>query len=212
MPDSIILNDAAARLNIADLTSINLSRHEQLFPSTTCGFPGMGGAAMTTAEVVVADAKEAGVCVYVGSRLCYLIQKPTEEFYADLSDCRLSSASRYQGQYDRVPQPPEETFILKESKKPPTNFRKILDRAYTRARAWDYSKLTAKPATVLRVSDGAIICRVVPVDQGVSTPQFNFTEEAAQYQDINRFPYIELTDATQAPKSALGDSYSELDI
>jgi hypothetical protein len=208
MPDEIVRRDAAVRLDV-DPTTINISRHEQLFPSTACGFPGMGGAMMTTAEVVVATTKQGGACVYVADRLCYLVREPNDDFWADMKAQQLSSASRYTGQYDRVPRPPEEAFVLKGSKKAPTDFRHIIDTAYTQAHPIYNSKQEAKTTTVLRASDNAVMCVITPVEQG-GFPHFNFTEEANQYQFDGLFPRLGVFDAEsdepQLPTAAGADS------
>lgn len=185
----IVRADAAARLGI-DATTLDVTCHEQIFPSTTCGFPGIGGAAMTQATVVVADAKAQGACVYVAGRLCYLVREPNEDFYADLSAKKLSAASRYKGQYDQVPLPPEETFVLEGSKKPPMTFAKALDAAYIRSHPFSGSKIGPKPATVLRASDGVVMCRAALHEDGALSPIFDFTPEAAEYQFDGRFPRL----------------------
>jgi hypothetical protein len=189
MTDEHVRADAAARLGAPE-DAVTVSRHEQLFSSTTCGFPGMGGAAMTTAEVVSATVAGGGACVYVAARLCYLVREPNETFELDLAGRQLLPASSYKGQYDQQPQPAEDLFKLKESTRPATSFRAAIDAAYDRARPGYGYKRTAKPATVVRASDGAVICQVTPVEDGSRSPEFAFTPEARPYQFNGRFPLI----------------------
>ena len=187
--DELVRADAAARLAVAAET-ITISRHEQVFSSTACGFPGLGGAMMTPAEVTVAVAAEGGACVYVTGRLCYLVREPNEEFQRALTAHGLLPASSYRGQYDHVLQPEEELFRVKESQREPVDFRHVLDLAYERARPGYGIKRTAKPATVVRASDGALICLVTPAEEGTRSPEFTFTPEAHPYQFAGRFPRI----------------------
>lgn len=187
--DSDVLADAAARLGV-DTTALEISRHDQTFSSTTCGFPGLGGQAMTEAEVVVAAGETGGACVYVAGRLCYLVREPNETFWLDLRQRGLLPAYAYSGQYDRAPQPPAETFRVKESTKEPTTLERALDRAYDRARPGYGIKREAKTATVVRASDNELICLVVPVENGRRSPEFRFTDAAKPYQFSGRFPRI----------------------
>lgn len=187
--DQAIAADAAIRLGV-DAAEITVCRHEQVFGSTAVGFPGMGGAAMTPAQVAVALAGSGGACVYVADRLCYLISLANDTFAADLERRALIDASRYTGQYDQLPQPAVELFRLKESKREATTFRKALDLAYDRARPGYGIKRAAKPATVVRDSDGEVICRLTPVEDGARSPEYEFTDAAKPYQFDGRFPRI----------------------
>lgn len=187
--DSDVRADAAARLGV-DETALEISRHDQTFSSTACGFPGMGGAAMTDAEVIVAHAGAQGACVYVAGRLCYLVREPNETFRLDLRQRGLLPAYAYTGQYDRASQPPAETFRVKESTKEPTNLERAIDRVYDRARPGYGIKREAKTATVVRASDNELICLVVPVENGSRSPEFQFTEAAKPYRFEGRFPRI----------------------
>jgi hypothetical protein len=189
MSETLVRADAAARLGVAAET-LTISRHDQLFSSTACGFPGLGGAAMTTAEVVVAEAPVGGACVYVAGRLCYRVAEPNEAFSADLAAKKLLPAYSYKGQYDQRPQPEEDLFTVKGSTRPPTTFDKALERAYDRARPGYGIKRAAKPATVVRVGDGVTVCQLLPVDAGAGSPEYVFAPEAAAYTFAGRFPSL----------------------
>ena len=57
---------------------------QQTWGSTALGFGGMGGASMTTADVVVVEGPDASCCVYMGGHLAYTIKSPKPDFWRDV--------------------------------------------------------------------------------------------------------------------------------
>lgn len=58
------------------------------------GSPAMGGDAMTTAyTTVVRETNTEHYGVYIGNKLCYIVDNPTDEFYEDLKNHNMASLS-----------------------------------------------------------------------------------------------------------------------
>ena len=60
----------------------------QMWSSTACGFPGMGGATMTEVYTVVISHYNRH-SVYINGRHAYDVLKPTQAFYDDLKRFKL---------------------------------------------------------------------------------------------------------------------------
>lgn len=69
---------------------------QQMWGSTALGFGGIGGAAMTTADVVLVRTYPS-TAIYFGGRLAYVIQNPNKTFWEDVAArqmCNVSSAKK----------------------------------------------------------------------------------------------------------------------
>lgn len=65
----------------------------QVWTNTTCGFPGIGGAALTSAQTVVVMLGGSGpVCVYHAGRFAYLVQRPGKHFWLGMTVYHLPGA------------------------------------------------------------------------------------------------------------------------
>lgn len=63
---------------------------KQLWGSTTLGFPGMGGCAMTSAyTTVICNDNNEYYGVFFGNRLAYLVKDPNKLFFEDLKNCSM---------------------------------------------------------------------------------------------------------------------------
>lgn len=70
----------------------------QIWGSTTLGFGGLGGAAMTSAQTtVVSMHSPPAAAVYFGSRLAYCLDAPNDRFASDLRDRRMVSCAEAAG-------------------------------------------------------------------------------------------------------------------
>jgi hypothetical protein len=72
---------------------------QQVWSSTALGFGGIGGAAMTTSDVVLIQGSMGDVCIYFSGRLAYHIRRPSEKFWSDAAAHRMvdvSEASEYE--------------------------------------------------------------------------------------------------------------------
>ena len=66
----------------------------QQWSSTSLGFGGIGGQAITEAYTVVLESRQgAGYCVYFGGRFAYRIKRPHGKFWDDIQTQRLNEVS-----------------------------------------------------------------------------------------------------------------------
>ena len=76
-------------------SDLSLRVFPQVWGSTALGFGGIGGQAMTAAyTTVVEDAYEGFYSVFFGERLAYLIQNPSDVFFADMYKCNMKPVSQ----------------------------------------------------------------------------------------------------------------------
>ena len=68
----------------------NVVTFSQMWGSTALGFGGIGGAAMTNALTVCIEGPMGDWCVYFGGRFAYRIERPNEQFRADMLNWRMS--------------------------------------------------------------------------------------------------------------------------
>lgn len=66
----------------------------QSWGSTTLGFGGVGGQAITSAYTIVVECFGA-FCVYFGGKFAYLVEKPTTKFFEDVASRQLRPVSSY---------------------------------------------------------------------------------------------------------------------
>lgn len=79
---------------------------EAMFPqtwgSTALGFGGIGGAAITTAYVIIISSDLNGMhAVYFGGQLAYVINRPNEKFWEDVLHHRMVDAKLGKKTYER---------------------------------------------------------------------------------------------------------------
>lgn len=71
----------------------------QTWGSTSLGFGGWGGQAITTANTIVVHLGNGQYSVFFSSRLAYVVENPTKEFFEDLHNGRMAdcftAAKRY---------------------------------------------------------------------------------------------------------------------
>jgi hypothetical protein len=73
----------------------------QTWSSTALGFGGLGGAAITSAYVVVLDSHQGkGFCVYFGGRFAYHIQKPNDNFFGDVINRGMADVKNANKRYE----------------------------------------------------------------------------------------------------------------
>lgn len=78
---------------------LDIQIFSQLWGSTALGFGGWGGDAMTATNTIVIKLGNGQWPVFFGSKLAYVVENPTEEFFKDLqnkhmADCQ-TAAKRY---------------------------------------------------------------------------------------------------------------------
>jgi hypothetical protein len=73
----------------------------QGYSSTSLGFPGISGQAMSSGYVVIIQGPQHEACVYVSGRLAFRILRPNDAFYKSIHDMRVIDACDYRGQYDK---------------------------------------------------------------------------------------------------------------
>jgi hypothetical protein len=84
-----------------DLTIVAM--FPQTWGSTTLGFGGIGGAAMTTAYTIVVESDLTGqYCVYFGGQFAYRIDHPNEQFFLDLQQSRMHQRDGAKTRYERT--------------------------------------------------------------------------------------------------------------
>lgn len=78
---------------------LDIQTFSQTWGSTALGFGGIGGNALTTANTTVIRLGNGQWPVFFGSRLAYVVENPTKEFYKDLLNRRMAdcqtAAKRY---------------------------------------------------------------------------------------------------------------------
>lgn len=70
-----------------DITRVEL--FQMMFGSTSGLFGGIGGAAMTTVNIVIIECNYSEVCVYQNGSLVYKLYKPNEKFWDDVKNKSL---------------------------------------------------------------------------------------------------------------------------
>ena len=80
---------------------IEMYMFPQTWGSTSLGFGGIGGQAITTAYTVVVNDYHDGYCsVFFGNQLAYLIKNPNQAFYEDMKKGSMKPSSKA-GEYRR---------------------------------------------------------------------------------------------------------------
>jgi hypothetical protein len=75
----------------------------QTWSSTALGFGGIGGQAFTSAYVCVIESTlVGGYAVYFCGRLAYVINRPNEKFWEDISLHRVVDANLGKKTYERI--------------------------------------------------------------------------------------------------------------
>jgi hypothetical protein len=67
----------------------------QRWSSTSCGFGGIAGQAITTAQTFVVGEPTGSVVVYHSGRFAYLVRRPNATFKEDFNDRKLVGARDY---------------------------------------------------------------------------------------------------------------------
>jgi hypothetical protein len=86
-----VLRDAMGKLD-AEAAKIKSGTHQfsdlniyswpQQWPDATCGFPGAGGQAVTTAQTILVESYLTGAwVVYIRGKFAYLVIHPNERFF-----------------------------------------------------------------------------------------------------------------------------------
>lgn len=95
-----VFEDAQVRLrpyfddNPIYFSELDVYSWPQQWSDTTCGFPGIGGQAITSAQTVVLMFGIGGpACVYHAGRFAYLVKHPGEHFWMGVTNHRLPGAS-----------------------------------------------------------------------------------------------------------------------
>lgn len=85
--------------NSYDITVFDM--FTQTWGSTALGFGGLGGAAMTSAYVIVLESEQGkGFCVYFGGRFAYHIQTPSDYFFVDLNNRIMADVKNANKRYE----------------------------------------------------------------------------------------------------------------
>lgn len=72
----------------------------QQWGSTALGFPGIGGAAMTTAYTIVLHCElTREYCVYFGGQFAYKVASPRADFFLDVQHKRMTHVRGYEQRY-----------------------------------------------------------------------------------------------------------------
>lgn len=100
-PESATVNKSR-RPDHYDLMSVVL--FQQMWGSTALGFGGMGGAAMTTADVVIVEGPDMARAVYFGCRFAYCILRPNDLFMSDMRNHCMVNVSRAKSRYEKETQ------------------------------------------------------------------------------------------------------------
>jgi hypothetical protein len=193
---SAISRDAAERLGRA-ADDLEITEFIHSFPSTSCGFPGIGGQAFTDAPVTVAISPAGGACVYVGTRLAYHVKSTNDDFQRDLADRRLIQAAHYEGQYDEEPVSPPASFCVRGSargvRRGPHALDRAIDEAYMIA---NYGLRGGVPRTAEVLVDGTdtVVCRVHPAGEGETSPTIERLEAIEPFTREARFPRVKVPD------------------
>ena len=78
---------------------------QQMWGSTALGFGGIGGAAMTTCNVIIITGPMGDRCVYFGSGFAYHIQRPNRQFADDVTSKRVSDVRSAKKKYEDEEKP-----------------------------------------------------------------------------------------------------------
>jgi hypothetical protein len=74
----------------------------QSWSSTSLGFGGVGGQAITTAYTVIIESDYClGFCVYFNGRFAYRIQKPNDHFHGDIIHQQMANVSE-SSKYEKI--------------------------------------------------------------------------------------------------------------
>lgn len=93
-----VLLDAVTRLDDfnnypVDFGDLIIYSWQQSWSDATCGFPGIGGQAITTAQTVLVMLGLSGpACVYHAGRFAYLVKHPGERFWLGVQSYNLPGA------------------------------------------------------------------------------------------------------------------------
>lgn len=104
-----IMHDALERAQLlyphVTFEGLDIHSWPQLWSSTSCGFGGISGAAMTTAQTtVVFTAGGRDVLVYHAGRFAYHVKRVSDHFMQDMQrHCLLGAANRWQERYEEQP-------------------------------------------------------------------------------------------------------------
>ena len=75
----------------------------QTWSSTSLGFGGVGGQAITDSYTVVIESLQIlGFCVYFGGRFAYRIDKPNSQFWTDIQMQSLSGVDGAKKRYESI--------------------------------------------------------------------------------------------------------------
>lgn len=97
-----VVEDAAERFEQTreDSNGVNIRQYLQVFSwpqlwgSTSCGFGGISGAAMTTAQTIVVKCMGVNtVLVYHNNKFAYSVDKPNKEFHGCFNKKQLPGAA-----------------------------------------------------------------------------------------------------------------------
>jgi hypothetical protein len=75
----------------------------QIWGSTSLGFGGIGGQAITSAYTIVIQSDiDHSYCVYFGGQFAYRIERSNEKFREDMLNQQLSQVAGAKGKYERT--------------------------------------------------------------------------------------------------------------
>jgi len=72
---------------------IDVKVFKQVWPSTTLGFGGMGGDAMTSAFTTIVTTDEFVYYVFFNGSLAYVVDDPTKKFKEDMLNCNMADVA-----------------------------------------------------------------------------------------------------------------------
>lgn len=75
------------------IDNVDCTMFTQVWGSTSLGFGGIGGQAMTTAYTVVVHGSMGDACVYFNGRFAYRIDRPNDLFRTDVLEYRMSKVA-----------------------------------------------------------------------------------------------------------------------
>lgn len=86
---TVCCDDACRRMEIPQ-HSIRVYSWPQTWANTSCGFGGISGQAITTAQTIIVIAPDERVCVYHGGgSFAYMVQKPSNFFWRNVGEFKL---------------------------------------------------------------------------------------------------------------------------
>ena len=97
--------DALQKMNLTarDEQDLRIYSWPQMWANTACGFGGLSGQAITSAQTVVilGPSHDDVVCVYVGARFAYLVNNPSRLFWEDMHAHRIKGqAEGWRSRYE----------------------------------------------------------------------------------------------------------------